>query len=277
MLTTPSSSPIHPGKSAEGLVEVENLGITFSQHGRSVPVLESVNFRVEPGEFVCLLGPSGCGKSTILNVIAGFIKPTQGFVYVDQQLVKQPGADRGFVFQQYSLLPWKTTYENVAFGLKIKGTPKAECREMVESYLNRVGLYKYRNAYPHQLSGGMQQRASIVRALVNSPSVLLMDEPFAALDAQTRHMMQELLLQIWSDLKITVIFVTHDIEEAIFLADRVLVMGVRPGRIVDDIAIPIQRPRSIDCLMTNEFIQLHRRIFDAIREETLKSMEESEG
>jgi NitT/TauT family transport system ATP-binding protein len=276
MLTTKSStspSADKPGPVNLGLVEVEGLGVSFPQHGQVVPVIESIDFKIEPGAFVCLLGPSGCGKSTILNVIAGFIKPSQGYVYVDQRLVKQPGADRGFVFQQYSLLPWKTTYENVAFGLKIKGTPKAEQRALVEDYLNRVGLYKYRNAYPHQLSGGMQQRASIVRALVNSPSVLLMDEPFAALDAQTRHMMQELLLQIWSDLKITVIFVTHDIEEAVFLADRVLVMGVNPGRIVADLPISLRRPRQIDCLMTTEFQQLYRRIFDTIRQETLKSME----
>jgi NitT/TauT family transport system ATP-binding protein len=277
MLTANDSSAPSATPMPQGLVEIEGLGVTFNQDGRLLEVIHAVSFKIEPGEFVCLLGPSGCGKSTILNAIAGFVKPTKGFVYVDQQLVKQPGADRGFVFQQYSLLPWKTTLENVAFGLRIKGMSKAESHEIVESYLNRVGLYKYRHAYPHQLSGGMQQRASIIRALVNSPSVLLMDEPFAALDAQTRHMMQELLLKIWSDLKTTVIFVTHDIEEAIFLADRVLVMGVNPGRIVDDIAIPIQRPRSIDCLMTNEFIQFHRRIFDAIREETLKSMEEGEG
>jgi NitT/TauT family transport system ATP-binding protein len=275
MLTTKNAAPNQP--ITQGLVEVEGLGVTYSQHGQPVAVLQAVDFKIKPGEFVCLLGPSGCGKSTILNVIAGFVKPTQGFVYVDQALVKKPGADRGFVFQQYSLLPWKTTYENVAFGLKIKGIDKAECQDLVEDYLNRVGLWKHRHAYPHQLSGGMQQRASIVRALVNSPSVLLMDEPFAALDAQTRQMMQELLLKIWSDLKTTVVFVTHDIEEAIFLADRVLVMGVHPGRIVADIAVPLDRPRSIDCFVRPEFTQLHRKIFEAIREETLKSMEESDG
>jgi NitT/TauT family transport system ATP-binding protein len=281
MLTAKGSSspgspfPTSPTQNTQGLVEIEGLGVTFNQHGQLLQVLQSVDFRIRPGEFVCLLGPSGCGKSTILNVIAGFVKPTQGFVYVDQQLVKKPGADRGFVFQQYSLLPWKTTAENVAFGLKIKGMPRAERQALVEDYLNRVGLYKHRNAYPHQLSGGMQQRASIVRALVNSPSVLLMDEPFAALDAQTRQMMQELLLKIWSDLKTTVIFVTHDIEEAIFLADRVLIMGVHPGRIVSEIPISIQRPRNLDCLISSEFTQLHRRIFETIRQETLKSMEEA--
>ncbi|MEO1637127.1 MAG: ABC transporter ATP-binding protein, partial [Cyanobacteria bacterium J06631_9] len=176
-----------------GAVNVEGISMIFSQKERSHQVLDSVNLQIKPGEFVCLLGPSGCGKSTLLNIIAGFIKPTAGYVVVDQQLVTKPGADRGFVFQQYSLLPWKTIYQNVELGLKIKGLPKVERQDMVGEYLNLVGLAKYRNAYPAELSGGMKQRASIIRALVNSPSVLLMDEPFAALDAQTRHMMQELL------------------------------------------------------------------------------------
>ncbi|MEM9164381.1 MAG: ABC transporter ATP-binding protein, partial [Cyanobacteria bacterium P01_F01_bin.4] len=224
--------------SAKGSVNVEGVSMTFSRRGQSTQVLDSVNLQIKPGELVCLLGPSGCGKSTLLNIIAGFIKPTAGYVMVDQHQVKKPGADRGFVFQQYSLLPWKTTFQNVELGLKIKGMPKAERQDMVGEYLNLVGLAKYRNAYPAQLSGGMQQRASIVRALVNSPSVLLMDEPFAALDAQTRHMMQELLLTIWNTLKTTVIFVTHDIEEAIFLGDRIFVMGVQPGRIKSELEIP---------------------------------------
>jgi len=256
--------------SIKGLVEVEDLSIAFVRDGCSTKVLQSVYLRVEPGEFVCLLGPSGCGKSTILNAIAGFIKPNHGHIYLDHQHIQKPGADRGFVFQQYSLLPWKTTFENVEFGLKIRGVPKQKRKEIVEEYLNRVGLYKHRHAFPHQLSGGMQQRASIIRSLVGSPSVLLMDEPFAALDAQTRHMMQELLLEIWSELKLTVIFVTHDIEEAVFLGDRVFVMGVNPGRIMEDIRIPLQRPRHLDDIMTSEFTQISRQIFHLIRSETLK-------
>ena len=214
----------------KGLVEVKDLSIVFKRRDQYGPllVLESTNFTICPGEFACLLGPSGCGKSTILNLIAGFLKPTKGHVFVDKQPVKGPGAERGFVFQQYSLLPWKTTFQNVELGLKIRGVSRVERIDLVNDYLNRVGLYQHRHSYPHQLSGGMQQRASIVRALVNSPSVLLMDEPFAALDAQTRHIMQNLLLDIWSDLKSTVIFVTHDIDEAIFLSDRIFVMGVNP-------------------------------------------------
>ncbi|MBD1944519.1 ABC transporter ATP-binding protein [Coleofasciculus sp. FACHB-712] len=260
---------------AKGSVEVKDLSVAFKRRDQYGPllVLESTNFKINPGEFVCLLGPSGCGKSTILNLIAGFLKPTRGQVLVDEQPVERPGADRGFVFQQYSLLPWKTTFENVEFGLKIRGVSRIERTELVNDYLNRVGLYKHRHSYPHQLSGGMQQRASIVRALVNSPSVLLMDEPFAALDAQTRHMMQELLLNIWSDLKSTVIFVTHDIEEAIFLSDRILVMGVRPGHIKETVVVNLDRPRHIDTMLSPDFVNLNRQVFELIREETLKSME----
>jgi len=217
----------------KGLVEVENLSVGFRRKGVFTSVLDNINFTIQPGEFICLLGPSGCGKSTILNTIAGFIKPSVGNVLVDYQRITKPGADRGFVFQQYSLLPWKTTFQNVEFGLK---------------------------------------RASIIRALVNSPSVLLMDEPFAALDAQTRHMMQELLLDIWQDLKSTVVFVTHDIEEAVFLSDRIFVMGVNPGHIKTMVNIDLERPRHVDLMLTPEFMQLNRYVFDLIREETLKSM-----
>ena len=265
-------SPLH-SQHHKGFVEVDDLSVSFRSRDTVHEVLQSVRFRVNPGEFVCLLGPSGCGKSTLLNAIAGFVAPSQGAVSVDGNRVTRPGADRGFVFQQYSLLPWKTTFQNVEMGLKYQNMPKGERRELVDRYLNRVGLYKHRNSYPHQLSGGMQQRASIIRALVNSPAVLLMDEPFAALDAQTRHMMQELLLDIWEEDKTTIVFVTHDIEEAVFLGDRILVMGVNPGHIKEQINIPLQRPRHIDDMLTPEFTQLNRQVFDLIREETLKSME----
>jgi NitT/TauT family transport system ATP-binding protein len=257
----------------KGAVQVEGISVTFQRQGHINHVLDSINLSIKPGEFVCLLGPSGCGKSTLLNAIAGFIQPTAGYIMVDQNPVRRPGADRGFVFQQYSLLPWKTTFQNVELGLKIRGMAKPERTELVNDYLNRVGLYKHRKSYPHQLSGGMQQRASIIRALVNSPSVLLMDEPFAALDAQTRHMMQELLLDIWSELNTTVVFVTHDIEEAIFLGDRICVMGVHPGRIKTELDIYLERPRHFDDTLSAEFVALHRQVFELIREETMKSME----
>jgi NitT/TauT family transport system ATP-binding protein len=273
MVATKGLVDTSSGAAKRGLVEIEDLSISFVRNGRATKVLEAVHFRIEPGEFVCLLGPSGCGKSTILNAIAGFIKPTHGHIYLDRQRIEKPGADRGFVFQQYSLLPWKTAFQNVEFGLKIRGIPKQKRKEIVDEYLNRVGLYKHRNSYPFQLSGGMQQRASIIRSLVGSPSVLLMDEPFAALDAQTRHLMQELLLEIWSDLGLTVIFVTHDIEEAVFLGDRVFVMGVNPGRIMENIDIPLQRPRHLDDILTPEFAAINRQIFNLIRGETLKILD----
>lgn len=260
----------------KGHLEVENLSVSFRRKGNTIHVFNDINFIIEPNEFVCILGPSGCGKSTVLNVIAQFIKQTRGYVFVNRREVDSPGADRGFVFQQNSLLPWKTVFQNVEFGLRIRGVQTVQRRELVNEYLSRVGLYKYRYSYPHQLSGGMQQRASIVRALVNFPSVLLMDEPFGALDAQTRHMMQELLLSIWNDYKSTVIFVTHDIEEAILLGDRIFVMGVNPGRIKEQITIPLERPRHLDLMYSQEFINLNRQIFQLIREETLKSMDLNE-
>jgi len=262
----------HAPVTTKGFVEVENLNMTFTRQGETIHVFDAINFKLDPGEFVCLLGPSGCGKSTVLNVIAGFLKPTSGYVFINKRHVDSPGSDRGFVFQQYSLLPWKTTFQNVEFGLKIKGVSKKGRTELVNDFLNRVGLYKYRNAFPHQLSGGMQQRASIIRALVNSPSVLLMDEPFAALDAQTRHMMQELLLDIWQEFRPTIIFVTHDIDEAVFLSDRIFVMGTNPGCIKAKVPVSLPRPRNIDIKLTEEFLSLNRQIFELIREETLKSM-----
>ncbi|MEL6602980.1 MAG: ABC transporter ATP-binding protein [Cyanobacteria bacterium J06614_10] len=274
MTTTPLLTSLKTAQNPKkGAVNVEGISMVFQNGSEVRPVLDNVNLKIQPGELVCLLGPSGCGKSTLLNIIAGFIPPTAGYVVVDRKQVQKPGADRGFVFQQYSLLPWKTTYQNVELGLKIRGLPKAERQDMVGEYLNLVGLAKYRDAYPSQLSGGMKQRASIIRALINSPSVLLMDEPFAALDAQTRHMMQELLLTVWETLKTTIIFVTHDIEEAVFLGDRIFVMGVQPGRIKAELTVPLARPRHVDDMVTPEFTQLNRQVFSLIREETLKSME----
>lgn len=269
--------PLHNRVITKGLVEIQDVSVSFNRGDQSIRVLESVNFKVRPGSFACLLGPSGCGKSTLLNLIAGFLPPSQGTVFVDKESISRPSADRGFVFQQYSLLPWKTTFQNVELGLKIKGMPKTERTDLVNHYLNRVGLYKHRHSYPNQLSGGMQQRASIIRALVNSPSVLLMDEPFAALDAQTRHMMQELLLDIWKDCQITVIFVTHDIEEAVFLGDEIFVMGVNPGTIKEKIPVLLKRPRHIDDMRTPEFVGITRQVFEHIREETLKSMKQAEA
>jgi NitT/TauT family transport system ATP-binding protein len=229
---------------------------------------------VEPGEFVCVLGPSGCGKSTVLNVIAGFITPNGGRVSIDGLEVRKPGADRGVVFQQPTLFPWKTVLENIAYGLRVGGRGRADAQRIARHFMGMVGLTAFADYYPQALSGGMQQRVGIARALAISPIVLLMDEPFGALDAQTRTMMQEVLLGIWEDLHTTVLFITHDIEEALFLADRVVVMSAGPGRIIDQITVPLARPRHADILYAAEFIRLKRHCAGLIRTESLRAFEQ---
>ncbi|MEC7670136.1 MAG: ABC transporter ATP-binding protein, partial [Pseudomonadota bacterium] len=225
------------------------------------------------GQFVCILGPSGCGKSTLLNAIAGYVKPTEGTLLVDGTEVDKPGPDRGMVFQQYSLLPWKTVYENVAFGPKMAGHSRVEAGSTANTFLELVGLKKFGDRYPAELSGGMQQRVGIARALANYPSVLLMDEPFGALDAQTRLMMQESLLDIWRKFGTTVVFVTHDVDEAVFLADRVLIMSTAPGRIIEDVKIDLPRPRSTDMASSPEYVQARQFCLDTIKSESRKAFE----
>lgn len=207
-----------------------------------------------------IVGPSGCGKSSLLYLTAGLNEPTEGEIYVGGQKVDGPGADRGMVFQGYTLFPWLTVRQNIEFGLKRRKLPASEIRTIVEFYLNEVGLAKFAEHYPKQLSGGMMQRVAIARALANDPQILLMDEPFGALDSQTRLQMQQLLLQVWGNSKKTVVFVTHDIDEAILLADRIYVMGARPGRIKEILDVPIERPRTLDVVMEPEFIRMKRHI-----------------
>jgi len=239
----------------KGLIEIKDLSVTF-------------------GEFVCLLGPSGCGKSTIMNTVAGYVMPTKGQVLVDGEEVTKPGPERGMVFQQYSLLPWKTVYDNVAFGPRMAGKTRVEAGSIANTFLNMVGLSKFADRYPGELSGGMQQRVGIARALANYPSMLLMDEPFGALDAQTRLMMQENLLDIWKEFGITVLFVTHDVDEAVFLADRVLVMSAAPGRIIDDLRIDLPRPRDPEMATHPTFIAAKQKCLKSIRAESLRAFED---
>lgn len=253
----------------KGRISVRDLTVNYG--GASGPAVANVNLDIAPGEFVCVLGPSGCGKSTMLNVIAGFVTPSQGQALIDDELVTKPGADRGMVFQQPTLLPWKTILDNVALGPQL--ATRSQAYDIGRTFLNLVGLLPYERHYPSQLSGGMQQRAGIARALANYPRVLLMDEPFGALDAQTRTMMQEALLRIWSEFRTTVLFITHDIEEAVFLADRVVVMSASPGRILDDIRVELARPRHADMMFSEEFTRVKRRCFDLIRGESLKAFE----
>ena len=251
-----------------GRIEITDLSIAFGSDDRRVEAVRRFTLMTTPGEFVALLGPSGCGKTTVLNAVAGFVQPTVGRVAVDGQVVTEPGADRGMVFQQHSLFPWKTVLANVEFGLKMRGIGPTERTAQARSYLNLVGLAGFERAYPAELSGGMQQRVGIARVLVNRPRVMLMDEPFGALDAQTRLAMQELLLGVWREVKTTVLFVTHDIDEAIFLADRVAVMTARPGQIRDVMPVKLTRPRPAEVIATPEFMALKARVLAQVREES---------
>ncbi len=237
-----------------GRLEVRALEKRYDDErtGDSVLALERADFEVEGGEFVALLGPSGCGKTTILNIVAGFISQTAGEVLVDGQAISGPGADRGVVFQSFALFPWKTVRANVAFGPKMRGMDKQERRQLADEYLELVGLSGFEDKYPHELSGGMQQRVGVARVLANQPAVMLMDEPFASVDAQTRMTLQEELTRIWQERRPTIVFVTHDVEEAVFLADRIVVLAPHPGRVREIVEVPLTRPRVWDDILGND-------------------------
>lgn len=268
-----------PGKKTRhsvdtGLVEIDRVEVVFGQGPKAHKAVEETSIRIAPGEFVCILGPSGCGKSTLLNSVAGYVTPSRGSVRVDGETVTRPGPDRGMVFQQYSLFPWRTVKENVAFGPRMAGHSLASAESIANTFLDMVGLTRFANRYPTELSGGMQQRVGIARALANYPRVLLMDEPFGALDAQTRLMMQESLLNVWNEFGTTVLFITHDVDEAIFLADRVLIMSASPGRIICDLTVELPRPRSPEITADARFAELKRRCIAHIRAESLKAFEQ---
>ncbi len=254
----------------KGHIEIEGVSVDF---GTGAPAVSDATLDIKPGEFVCLLGPSGCGKSTLMNTVAGFVRPTSGSVKVDGQPIKGPGLDRGMVFQQHSLFPWKTVCDNVAFGPLMARLGKDAARATARSFLEMVGLSAYADRFPSVLSGGMKQRVGIARALANYPGVLLMDEPFGALDAQTRLVMQENLLQIWSEFGITVIFVTHDIDEAVFLADRVVVMSASPGRLIADIKVELPRPRTVEMATSSVYVRTKQECLELIRAESKRAFE----
>ena len=237
--------------------------------GEPVRALEPTTLAIGDNDFVSILGPSGCGKSTLLRLVAGLDTPSTGSITLDGEPVRLPGPDRGMVFQSYTLFPWLTIADNVAFGLREKGVPAKMRGEIVAQWLDRVGLTGFANHYPKQLSGGMQQRTAIARALANDPAVLLLDEPFGALDNQTRSLMQELLLGIWERDRKTVVFVTHDIEEAVFLASRVIVMTARPGRIKADMPIGLAYPRHYTIKTAAEFSAIKARLTEEIRAEAV--------
>jgi NitT/TauT family transport system ATP-binding protein len=255
-----------------GHIDISGLNVRFGHGGNAVDAVQDVSIEVPPGTFVSIVGPSGCGKSTLLNVVAGFVKATAGCVTVDGRAVDGPGADRGMVFQQYSLFPWKTVRENVEFGLKMQHVERERRVTAARTLLGLAGLLAFENHYPDQLSGGMKQRVGIVRALATSPQVLLLDEPFGALDAQTRVVMQQILTNMWQRLRISVLFITHDIDESIYLSDRVYVMTARPGRIKAEIPIDLPRPRSPELTTGSAYLSLRARLHELIREESLKAM-----
>lgn len=248
--------------------------IFYSPSGEKIEALKGVNLEVEDafssagrdiGEFRVLLGPSGCGKSTLLRMIAGLDKPTSGQVLVNGEVVTHPGKDRGMVFQKYTSFPWLTVSDNIAYGMKINGVPEAQRKETVDRLLKSVGLTEFADVYPETLSGGMQQRVAIARTLALRPSVILMDEPFGALDAQTRSDMQQLLLQIWDETACTILFVTHDVEEAVYLADRIFIMSSHPGTIVEDVEVPFDRPRDLGLKEKGEFHELQHYVLGRLK------------
>ena len=246
----------------EAVLEVEGLGKRFTPEGPAA--LENVSFKVHRREFLCVIGPSGCGKSTLIRLLAGLEPATEGTIKVKGQPVEGPGADRGMVFQEYTLFPWLTLKGNVMFGPRITGRGAGDPDAEALQWLDMVGLADRAGAYPHEISGGMKQRVAIARALANYPDILLMDEPFGALDAQTRCKMQGHLLQIWKNVDVTIVFITHDLDEAIYLADRILVLDPKPGRIREIIKVPVDRPRSIDQMLTPNFLATKKRVDELI-------------
>lgn len=245
-------------------LEVKALGKTFESAGGEVTALKGINFKTYKREFVCVIGPSGCGKSTLIRILAGLESATSGSVLLDGKEVHGPGPDRGMVFQGYTLFPWLTVKNNVMFGLLQSGHSKEIAEEDARQWIDLVGLTKFVDSYPHELSGGMKQRVAIARALANQPRILLMDEPFGALDAQTRIKMQSYLMDIWKNIDITVLFITHDLDEAIYLADRILVLKAHPGEVQELIEVPVPQPRSPDQLLSPEFLATKKRLEELI-------------
>jgi len=254
-------------------LHIHNVSKIYRSDGQEVLAIDEIDLKIKNKEFATILGPSGCGKSTLLRIVAGLIKPTEGIVRLDGNVISRPGQDRGMVFQSYTLFPWLTVTENIRFGLEISGMVKAKQEQIAQEFVEKVGLKGFEKTYPRGLSGGMKQRVAIARALANNPAILLLDEPFGALDAQTRALMQELLTQIWEELHKTILFVTHDVEEAIFLSDRVFIMTARPGKIKAEIDISLERPRNYEIKATESFLNLKKQALALIREEAIKAIQ----
>jgi len=246
-------------------LETSGVRKTYTKDGRALAIVEIDEFAAREGEFITVIGPSGCGKSTFLHIVGGFIAPDHGTIRVYGRPVSGPGPDRGMMFQEFSLFPWKSVAGNIAWGLEAQGVPRKTIEETVGRYLDMTGLADFANHYPAELSGGMKQRAALARVLAFDPKVLLMDEPFGALDAQTREQMQEELMNLWERTKKTVVFVTHDIDEAVFLADRVVVLTARPARIREEVKIDLPRPRDIAVRKSVRLLEYRNYIWDLIR------------
>ncbi|WP_406534891.1 ABC transporter ATP-binding protein [Methanobrevibacter sp.] len=243
-------------------IEIKNINKSFEGKKKNLSVLDNINLTINDGELICLLGPSGCGKTTLLRLIAGLEHPTSGEIIANGEVVKKPSGDRAVIFQQYSLFPWLTVLQNVTFGLEMtkKGT-KEENIAAAERYLESVGLIDFKDSYPHELSGGMKQRVAIIRSLLNHSPILLMDEPFSAVDMQTRHKLQEQLIGVWKRFENTIVFVTHDVDEAVYLADKIVILDKNPGRIARIVDVDIERPRKRD---SEEFIKLQESIVNEL-------------
>ena len=246
-------------------LKVEDLSKKFDTQRGEILALKKINFQIHRREFISVIGPSGCGKTTLIRILAGLDFPTSGNVLLEGRRMEGPGAERGMVFQDYTLFPWLSVKKNVMFGLEIKGLGKLKAEAEAMEWLEMVGLSKFTDSYPEQLSGGMKQRVAIARSLANRPEILFLDEPFGALDAQTRSSMQAYLLKIWQNVDVTVLFVTHDLDEAIYLSDRILVLRANPGEIDELIEVPVPRPRSPEQFLTPEFLATKKRLEELVR------------
>ncbi|EMA38550.1 ABC transporter ATP-binding protein [Halococcus hamelinensis] len=260
--------------SGSGTVNIQDLTKVYGEGDDELVAVDGMDLHIEAEEFVTVLGPSGCGKSTVMECIAGYLEPTEGEVLVNGEPVEGPDPSRGVVFQENRLFPWKTINQNVRFGPQMRN---AVDEDRIHSLFGQMGLEGFEDAYPHELSGGMQQRAELARLLANDPDIMLMDEPFSGLDAMTKELMQENLLDVWEDDDRTVLFITHDVEEAILLADRVVVMTARPGQVKDVIDVDLDRPRDTDVVTTDRFNELQRRASESIHDEAERAMKQAEG
>jgi NitT/TauT family transport system ATP-binding protein len=264
------------------VLDVQGLGKRFESRNGTVEALQNINFQVHRREFICVIGPSGCGKSTLIRILAGLDYPTSGKVVLDEREVSGPGPDRGMVFQNYTLFPWLTVKRNVMFGPRMKGHSSTVSEAEAKRWIKMVGLDRFENSYPNQLSGGMKQRVAIARTLANQPRIVLMDEPFGALDAQTRCQMQAYLQQIWMNVDVTILFITHDLDEAIYLADRIIVLDAHPGRIAEIIEVPLPQPRTVEQFIDPRFLATRKRVDQLIhpplaREDMLPMMRMTEA